>query len=79
MNPNEIPTPIDFEFRHHLRDTVLLLGGKLEVADMLVKSLDGQINEADIEELRAYNISLFGDTKSRLRNLNKLKLKVDHE
>jgi hypothetical protein len=69
----------DFDFRHHLRDTILLLGGKQEIADLLVKSLDGQINEADIEVLRDYNISLFGEAKSRLRNLNRLKLTVSPE
>lgn len=49
------------------------------IADLLTKSLDGKINEADIEKLRDYNISLFDEAKSRLRNLNKLKLAVTTE
>lgn len=64
----------DFDFRHHLRDTILLLGGKKEIADLLVKSLDGFISAADVEHVRDYNIGLFSDVKSRLRNLNRLKL-----
>lgn len=69
----------DFDFRHHLRDTILLLGGELEIADLLIKSQDGFVNEADIEKLRAYNISLFTAAKSRLRNLNRLKITVGSE
>jgi hypothetical protein len=64
----------DFDFRHHLRDTILLLGGKREIADLLVKSEDGQINEADVDALRNYNIGLFTATKQCLNNLNKLRL-----
>ncbi len=69
----------DFDFRHHLRDTLLLLGAEQEIADLIVKSQDGYIGEADIEKLRTYNISLFTNTKSRLRNLNRLKLTVSPE
>lgn len=69
----------DFDFRHHLRDTILLLGGKQEIADLLIKSQDGFIGEADIEKLSNYNISLFTEVKSRLRNLNRLKIKVSSE
>ncbi len=64
----------DFDFRHHLYDTIVLLGGRKDVADMLVKSQDGQINEADVEALRNYNISLFAATKGRLGSLNKLRI-----
>jgi hypothetical protein len=64
----------DFDFRHHLRDTIILLGGKQEIADLLVKSQDGQIKEADIDSLRNYNIGLFTATKQSLNSLNKLKL-----
>jgi len=69
----------DFDFRHHLRDTLLLLGAEQEIADLIVKSQDGFIGEADIERLRSYNISLFTNTKSRLRNLNRLKLTASPE
>lgn len=66
----------DFDFRHHLRDTIILLGGKVEIAELLVKSQDGFVSEADIEQLRSYNISLFAEVKKRLGNLNRLKLAV---
>ncbi|MGP8198990.1 MAG: hypothetical protein ACLQU4_05745 [Limisphaerales bacterium] len=46
----------DFELRFHLRDTIILLGGKADIADLLVKSQDGFIREADIDVLRNYNI-----------------------
>jgi hypothetical protein len=64
----------DFDFRYHLRDTIILLGGRREIADLLVKSLDGQVKEADVEILRNYNIGLFTAAKQRLNDLNKLKL-----
>jgi len=67
-------TETDFDFRHHLRDTILLLGGKQEIADLMVKSQDGQIKEADVDALRNYNIGLFSATKLRINTLNKLKL-----
>lgn len=69
----------DFDFRHNLRDTILLLGGDLEIADLLTKSQDGFIGEADIAKLRKYNIGLFTNVKSRLRHLNRLKLTVSPE
>jgi hypothetical protein len=69
----------DFDFRHHLRDTILLLGGKQEVADLLVKSLDGQIKETDVDALRNYNIGLFTATKQCLNGLNKLKIEPARE
>ncbi len=63
----------DFNFRHLLRDVLLLQGAPLEIADLLDKSQDG-ITEADVEVLRGYAISLFGRNKSALRNLHKIKL-----
>lgn len=76
---SELTTTEDFDFRHHLRDTILLLGGEREIADLLVKSQDGCINKADIDKLISYNISLFAEAKSRLRNLNRLKITVSPE
>jgi len=78
-NDLEIINSADFEFRHNLRDTIFLLGGDREVADLLLKSQGGFINEADIEKLRNYNISLFADAKSRLHSLNRLEIKVSPE
>jgi hypothetical protein len=64
----------DFELRHNLRDTILLLGGKQEIAHLLKKSQDGLVTEADVETLRSYNIELFTETKLRLASLNQLRL-----
>jgi hypothetical protein len=77
MKENESES--DFDFRHHLRDTILLLGGKQEIADLLVKSQDGQIKEADVDALRNYNIGLFTATKQRLNGLNKLRIEPVNE
>ena len=60
----------DFEFRHHLYDTIVLLGGKKEIADILKRSEDLAVTDADIDELRKYNIGLLESTKSRLANIN---------
>jgi hypothetical protein len=76
---NEIAQSEDFDFRHYLRDTIILLGGDVEIADLLLKSQDGLVNEADIEKLRSYNISLFTNAKSRLQHLNRLKITVSQE
>jgi hypothetical protein len=64
----------DFDFRHQLRDTIILLGGRQEIADLLIKSQDGLIEQADIDKLLSYNISLFAEVKSRLRNLTRIEI-----
>lgn len=69
----------DFDFRHHLRDTILLLGGKKEIADLLMKSQDGLLSESDIDELRNYNCTLINGVKARLSELNRLKVRVIRE
>jgi hypothetical protein len=48
----------------------ILAGGMQEVADLPVKSLDGQTDEAEAESLRDCNISLFNETKQRLRKVS---------
>lgn len=62
----------DFDFRHLMRDTVILLGGRVEIADMLARSLDCGITDADVEELKRYNLSLVDGTKSKLDNISKM-------
>jgi hypothetical protein len=49
----------DFDFRHHLRDTILLLGGKKDIADLLLKSEDGFVSEADVERNSVPTTSAF--------------------
>lgn len=59
----------EFEFWHHLYDTVLLLGGRKDVADMVVKALDDQLTAADVHALRAFNSDLTTLAKDRLAYL----------
>ena len=65
----------DFSLRHYMRDVVILLGGKPEVADLLDKSKDG-VTEADVEKVRDYAIQLFGEVKSIPMNLHKLNIEI---
>jgi hypothetical protein len=69
----------DFDLLDNLRETIVLLGGEKEIADLLLKSQDGLIREADIVKLRQYNISLFANVKSRLHNLKQVKMVVNPE
>jgi hypothetical protein len=65
----------DFDFRHHLHDTLILLGGRADIAQLLKKSQDYAVTEADIDMLRQYNISLIDGVKSRLASTNTVKIK----
>jgi hypothetical protein len=55
-------------FAHHLHDTIILLGGRRDIADMLlcIDLLDGSA----IDGLRQYNISLHESLKDRMVALN---------
>ena len=64
----------DFDFRHHLYDTIVLLGGKKEIAGLVKKSMDLRISSADIAALRAYNCELINLAKDRLANINTIKI-----
>ena len=74
----EYPDP-DFALRHFLRDTVLLLGAPLEIADLLDKSKDGGITDADIDKVRNYNIVLLERCKTNLSNMHTIKLNTLEE
>jgi hypothetical protein len=67
----------DFDFRHHLRDTILLLGGRREIADLLTKSMDLSVNPGDLGALRAYNVELLNGVKDRFARLNTFKVRSD--
>lgn len=54
------------EFCHHLRNTLLFLGARVDVADKLEQL--SAITMADVDELRRYNITLLEDIKTRLLN-----------
>ena len=68
---------IDFDLRECLRETIILLGGPKHIADLLIKSQDGSVSQADVEKLRQYNIDLFALAKARIHNLTTIKLKKD--
>lgn len=62
------------DFFHHLRDTIILLAGEIEIANLLERPDD--ITEADVNELRRFNCKLIDATKDRLVNINKIKVVV---
>lgn len=66
----------DFDFRYLLRDTIILLGGEGSIADLLKKSLDENISEDDVAQLRNYNLKLLDEAKSRICNINKITVRV---
>lgn len=62
------------KFFHHLYDVIVLLGGNLQIANM-VKNPD-DINDADVITLMSYAGSLIDLTKNRLSNINTIKIRV---
>lgn len=74
VNDQFIPT--DANLRHHLRETLVLLGCRVDVANLLEKSLDAEPTQADMHLVENYNIELFASMKLRLANLTKLKLRI---
>jgi hypothetical protein len=71
-----IASQVDFDFRQNLRDTIILLGGKEAIADMLIKSQDGFIDASDVAALRNYNSVLLTESKTRLSALKRLKIGI---
>jgi len=71
----KVITESDFEFRHLMRDIVILPGGRLDIADLLDKSQDGT-NTADVDAVRRYAVELFTEHKNRLNALHKMQLHV---
>jgi hypothetical protein len=65
----------DFDFRHHLHDTIILLGGKRQIARLLIRSQDHHVSRSDVEGLRKYNATLVNQAKDRLANINKIKIR----
>jgi hypothetical protein len=65
----------DCDLRHHLRSTILLLGGDPQIADLLSKSEDYAITEEDVMNVKRYNMDLIDGLKSRLTSLPSLRLK----
>jgi hypothetical protein len=62
------------EFARHLHDTVILLGGRRDIAEMLLRP--ELIDESAVDTLRQYNIDLLELVKDRLANINKSEVQV---
>lgn len=67
------------DFIHSLKDTLLLLGCKPEVAFLVKKLSDRQITREDFIKLVDYNCELFNLAKLRLAYLNTAKIKTADE
>lgn len=68
-------TKTETDFRYHLHDTIVLLGGKTEIARLLVKAEEHGITKTDVDEVKKYNITLIDHTKSRLENIQKTRIR----
>jgi hypothetical protein len=62
----------DCDLRHHLRNTIVLLGGRKEIADLLVTSIDRPVTEAEVKEIQRYNYDLLTLAKRRLIDLGSI-------
>jgi hypothetical protein len=69
----------DLDFCQHLFDTIILLGGKNQIADFVKKSMDWAVSDADIDALRIYNAELMTQAKDRLANINTFKIRTRPE
>lgn len=63
------------QFLHHLRDTIIILGGGTYIANMAENAESA--TEHDIDELRRFNLKLIDTTKRRLENMNSLTVKTE--
>lgn len=61
------------DFHHHLYDTVILLGGRKDIADLVKKCMDG-VTPKDIDALRNYNIELMTAAKLAISSVNKISI-----
>jgi hypothetical protein len=80
-NTEEHPSPTgyssDYDLRCHLFDTIILLGGKKEIAELLIKSQDCGVTASDIDDLRRYNCGLIDATKLRVGIVNDISQRRD--
>ena len=56
------------EFLHHLRTTIIMLGGGTKLANMVERAESA--SATDVDELRQLNINLIDSAKDRLANIN---------
>jgi len=64
------------DFLYYLRDAIVLLGGRVDIADKLDHMSD--ISEADVDDLRQYGINLEEDLKRRQELQHKMTIRVGH-
>ena len=60
------------EFLHHLRNTIILLGGGTHLANMVERA--EAATGADVDELRQLNLRLLDATKDRLASIGTITL-----
>lgn len=60
------------KFFHHLRDTIILLGGPLNLANLVAHY--HEISSKDVLDLMVTNSKLIDLTKDKLVNINKLEI-----
>jgi hypothetical protein len=77
MTPNE--SDPDFDLRHFLRDTLIMLGCKQEIADLLDKSQDLSITTQDVDAVRNYNMTLLNELKGRMAATHKMTIRTKGE
>ena len=65
---------MDDQFAHHLHDTIILLGGRVQIANLLLNPQ--AITEADVTRLRHYNADLLTRLKDRLADINKMTIRT---
>jgi hypothetical protein len=79
MSDKRNNTETDYDFRRHLRNTILLLGGRKEIANLLIKSIDFATEEADVDALRNYNIELITSVKDRLAGVGTITVRKGYD
>ena len=62
-------------FLHHLRNTVLLTSGEIQIANLL-ENLDN-ISDQDVEKVKQLNINLIDSIKAKLANISTIKISTD--
>ena len=62
------------ELFHHLHDTIILLGGSSEFANLAEPGAD--IKLEDVDNLRNYNIRLIDATKDKLSEIHSTKIRI---
>jgi hypothetical protein len=62
------------EFFHHLRDTLILLGADVELADRLESP--EPLDASDVDKVRRFNGELVEALKTKLVNISKIAVEV---